>query len=55
MAPYPTPMINHLKPSTSGKKPLTNGDFVLLKLLQRKTEHRYVVMCTDVEEMMKIL
>ncbi|KAF5291290.1 hypothetical protein FQA39_LY03441 [Lamprigera yunnana] len=37
-------------PSTSGKKILDNGQFVLVKLLNRKTEYRYVAMCTGVEE-----
>ncbi|CAB3228673.1 unnamed protein product [Arctia plantaginis] len=38
------------KPSTSGKKTFCNGDFVLVKLQDKKTEYRYVAMCTGVEE-----
>ncbi|CAB3249218.1 unnamed protein product [Arctia plantaginis] len=38
------------KPSTSGKKTFCNGDFVLVKLQDTKTEYRYIAMCTGVEE-----
>jgi hypothetical protein len=38
------------QPSTSGRKTFSNGDFVLVKLEYRKTEYRYVAMCTGVEE-----
>lgn len=38
------------QPTTSGRKVLSNGDFVLVKLIHRKTEYRYVAMCTGVEE-----
>lgn len=42
--------IDNLKPSTSGKETFCNGDFLLVKLQDRKTEYRYVAMCTGVEE-----
>lgn len=38
------------KPSTSGKKTFCNGDFVLVKLQDTKTEYRYVAMCAGVED-----
>lgn len=37
------------QPSTS-KETLKNGDFILVKLLTKETEYRYVAMCTGLEE-----
>ncbi|GBP27700.1 hypothetical protein EVAR_82747_1 [Eumeta japonica] len=37
------------QPSTS-KNVFKNGDFILVKLLSKKTEYRYVAMCTGLEE-----
>lgn len=41
---------NEPKPSTSGKILLNNGDFVLVKLIHKNTEYRYLAMYTGVEE-----
>uniref|UniRef100_A0A6P7H0A5 Uncharacterized protein LOC114344525 n=1 Tax=Diabrotica virgifera virgifera TaxID=50390 RepID=A0A6P7H0A5_DIAVI len=41
--------VNDQQPSTS-KKTFKNGDFILVKLLSKKTEYRYVAMCTGLEE-----
>lgn len=39
------------QPSTSGlKNKFNNGDFVLVRLLHKETEYRYVAMCTGVKE-----
>lgn len=45
---------NQPKPSTSGKKTLHNGDFVLVKLMHKDTEYRCIAMCTGVEDEDKV-